>query len=177
MANVRHLMEHRHPCLRRHAKPRRRHHIWAYVLALLVAAVVAVIALWNWDWFLPIVNAKASAALGRKTTVEHLDVKLGRTTQVILSGVRVENAEGLGNGKPFADIGKLTVAADVMAYIHSRQIVIPQIIVDHPVIEADADANGKASWTGLGGQSSTPPATGEAGRPECRAKDRPTGDQ
>ena len=142
-------------------RPRRRH-IWAYVLALLVAAIVVVVALWDWDWFLPIVNAQASSALGRKTTVEHLDVKLGRTTTVILSGVKVENADGLGDGKPFADIGKLTVLADVMAYVHNRQIVIPQIIVDQPVIEADADAEGKASWTGLGGSSKPEPAGKQA---------------
>ncbi len=150
-------------------RPRRRH-IWAYVLTLFVAAIVAVVALWNWDWFIPIVNARASAALGRKTTVEHLDVKLGRTTQVILSGVKVENAEGLGNGKPFADIGKLTVAADVMSYVRNRQIVIPQIIADRPVIEADANTDGKASWTGLGGSSSTPAATGKRADPNAGPK-------
>ena len=144
---------------------KRRHHIWAYVLAVFVAIVIAVVALWDWDWFIPIVNARATAALGRPTTVEHLDIKLGRTTAIILSGVKVDNAEGLGEGKPFAQIGKLTVMADLMAYIHSRQIVIPQIIVDQPVIEADQDAQGKASWTGLGGSSSTPSAAGKQADP------------
>ena len=131
-----------------------RRHIWPYGLGLLVVIAVAVVAFWNWDWFIPLVNARATAALSRPTTVEHLDVKLGRTTTIILSGVQVANPDGIGNGKPFAQIAKLTVAADVMAYIHSRQIVIPQITIDQPVIEADQDANGKASWTGLGGSSS-----------------------
>ena len=131
-----------------------RRHIWPYGLGLLVVIAVAVVAFWNWDWFIPLVNARATAALGRPTTVEHLDVKLGRTTTIILSGVQVANPDGIGNGKPFAQIAKLTAAADVMAYIHSRQIVIPQITIDQPVIEADQDANGKASWTGLSGSSS-----------------------
>jgi uncharacterized protein involved in outer membrane biogenesis len=136
--------------------PRRRsRHIWAYVLGVFVVAIVAVVALWDWDWFIPMVDARATAALGRKTTIQHLDVKLGRTTTVIASGVQVANPDGLGDGKPFADIAKLTVAADVMAYYHTRQIVIPQIIVDQPVVEADQDASGRASWTGLGGSSSS----------------------
>jgi uncharacterized protein involved in outer membrane biogenesis len=142
--------------------PKRRRHIWAYGLGLFVVLIVAVIAFWNWDWFIPMVNARATAALGRKTTVQHLDVKLGRTTAVILSGVEVANPDGIGDGKPFAQIGKLTVMADVMAYIHTRQIVIPQIIVDQPVIEADQEADGKASWTGLGSSSSSEPAGGKA---------------
>lgn len=136
--------------------PKRRRHLWAYGLGIFVALIVAVVAFWNWDWFIPMVNARATAALGRTTSIQHLDVKLGRTTAVILSGVEVANADGLGRGKPFVQIGKLTVMADVMAYIHNKQIVIPQIIVDQPVVEADQDATGKASWTGLGSSSSAP---------------------
>jgi uncharacterized protein involved in outer membrane biogenesis len=136
--------------------PKRRRHVWAYGLGIFVVLIVAVVAFWNWDWFIPLVNARATAALGRQTTIQHLDVKLGRITTVILSGVEVANPDGLGDGKPFARIGKLSVAADVMDYIHSRQIVIPQIIVDQPVIEADQDVSGKASWTGLGSSSSEP---------------------
>ena len=133
---------------------KRRRYFWAYGLGVFVAAIIAVVALWDWDWFIPLVNARATAALGRQTTVQHLHVKLGRVTTVTADGVQVANADGLGGGKPFADIGRLTIVADVMAYIHSRQIVIPQITVDQPVIEADQDASGKASWTGLGGASS-----------------------
>ena len=151
---------------------KRSRHVWAYVLGTIVVAIIAVVALWDWDWFIPMINARATAALGRPTTVEHLDIKLGRTTAVILSGVKIDNAEGLGDGKPFAQIGKLTVMADVMAYIHSKQIVIPQVIVDQPVIEADQDASGKASWTGLGASSTpaTPAATGKQADPNAGPK-------
>lgn len=146
--------------------PKRSRHIWAYGLGGFVVVVVGVVAFWNWDWFVPLVNSRATAALGRPTTIQHLDVKLGRTTTIIATGVTVANADGLGDGKPFAQIAKLTVLADVMAYIHNRQIVLPEIIADQPVIEADQDASGKASWTGLGGSSSgdgaakSDPATG-----------------
>ena len=126
------------------APHRRRRHIGLWVLAILVAAVVAIVALWDWDWFLPIVDSQASSALGRKVTAQHLHVQLGRVTTVALDNVEVSGEDA--SAKPFAQIDKLTVEADVMAYLHSRQIVIPQIVVDHPVVEADQDANGKANW-------------------------------
>ncbi len=42
-----------------------------------------------------------------------------------------------------------------MAYIHDRAIVIPQIVLDHPVVEADEGGDGKANWP-------VPPSTGTA---------------
>jgi uncharacterized protein involved in outer membrane biogenesis len=136
-------------------RPTRHRPVWIYVLSGFVLAIMALMIFWNWDWFIPLVNRQASAALGRTTTIQHLHVKLGRTTTVVASGVDVANAEGFADGKPLVHIDTLTVLADVMAYFHTRQIVIPQIVADHPVIEADQDATGKASWTGLGG--TTPP--------------------
>ncbi len=146
---------------------RRRRHVGLYVLGGIVVAVIAVVALWDWDWFLPIVDAKASAALGRTVTAQHMHVHLGRTTIVALDNVQVANADGFPGDKPFAQIGKLTVAADVMAYIHTRQIVLPQIVVDNPVVEADQDASGKANWTlatgsgGTGNASDSGPKIGQ----------------
>ena len=135
--------------------PRRRRHIWIFGLSGFVVAVVALVALWNWDWFIPLVDSRATDALGRATTIQHLHVALGRTTVVTATGVEVANADGLGDGRPFAHIDSLSVALSVMDYIHTRQIVIPQIVAEHPVIEADEDASGKASWTGLGGDESS----------------------
>ncbi len=117
------------------------------ILGGLVVLVVALVLLWRWDWFLPIVEAQASAALGRKVTAQHLHVQLGRTTTMALDDVQIANAEGFPADKPFVQIAKLTVAADVMAYLHGRQIVLPQIVLDQPVVEADQDASGKANWT------------------------------
>ena len=130
---------------------RRSRHIGLWVLGVFVVAIVAVVALWDWDWFLPIVNGQATAALGRKTTAQHLHVRLGRVTTVTLDGVEIANADGFDDGKPFAHVDKLTVLADVMAYIHSREIVLPSITLDHPVIEAEQRADKTANWpTGSG---------------------------
>ena len=116
------------------------------MLGTVVVACIAVVVFWDWDWFLPIVDRQASAAIGRKTSAEHLHVQLGRTTVVTLDGVRIASADGYPADKPFATADKLTVALDVMSYIHNRQIVIPEITVDKPVIDAEQDAKGQSNW-------------------------------
>ena len=134
--------------------PRRR--LWIPITGICVAAVIALVIFWNWNWFLPLVNREASSALGRPVTAQSLDVHLGRTTTVELGDVQVATVEGFDPEKPLAKIAKLTVVADVMAYIHDRSIVIPQIIVDQPVVEAVQDPSGKDNYTFDTGSSSAP---------------------
>ena len=124
----------------------KRRPIWAWLLGVFCVAVIAVVALWDWDWFLPLVDAQASSALGRKVTAQHLHVSLGGTTTISLDGIEVAGTPELAGGKPFADIDRLTVALQVWPFIRSRLIVVPQITVDHPVIEADQDLQGQANW-------------------------------
>ncbi len=124
----------------------RKRRIGLIVFGVFALALVALALLWNWDWFKPIVEAQASAALGHKVTIKHLDVKLGLRPTVILDGVEVANPDGFPQDKKFATIDKLTVQADAMAYIRSRQIVIPKIDVEHAVVEAEQHQDGKANW-------------------------------
>ncbi len=143
--------------------PKKRRHIGLWVLGTFVVAVIALVALWDWDWFLPFVEAQASSALGRKVSAQHLHVHLGRTTTVSLDNVVVADADGFPADKPFATIDKLTVVADVMAYVRSRQVVLPQIVADHPVVDVQQRADGQANWpTGSSASSSKPsdPAAG-----------------
>ena len=146
------------------SSPKKRRHVGLWVLGTFVVAIIALVALWDWDWFLPLVEAQASSALGRKVTAQHLHVHLGRTTTVSVDDVVVANADGFPADKPFATLDKLTVVADVMAYVHSRQIVLPQIVADHPVVDAEQGADGKANWpTGSSNSSSSKPSDPNAG--------------
>ena len=145
---------------------KRRRHVWPWVLGVIGIALIAVIALWDWDWFLPLVEAQASSALGRKVTAQHLHVALGRTITVALDGVEVAGVPDLAAGKPFADIDKLTVAVDAMAYVRSRQLVIPQITVDHPVIEADQNLQGESNWPSGSSSSSSKPSSNPSPGPQ-----------
>nr|WP_159350343.1 AsmA family protein [Roseomonas harenae] len=117
--------------------------VWTGVPAVLI---VLLLALWSWDWFIPLAESRASAALGRKVTIEHLHVRLGRVTELSVDGVRIANPEGFSEDPPFARVERLTARLDVMAYWHERAVVLPSIEVTRPVIEAVAREDGSANY-------------------------------
>ena len=112
-----------------------------------VAAIVTLIAFWNWDWLIPIVEDRASSALGRRVTTEHLHLQLGRVTTVSADNVRIANPADFSEQGDFARIAQLSVQADVMAYIRSREIVLPEILLERPEVQARQTADGKNNYT------------------------------
>ena len=136
--------------------PPRRRPLGLIALAVLAVVIILLISLWNWDWFLPLVDARASAALGRRVTAEHLHVHLGRTTTVVLDGVTVANPANFPQTKPFGHIDHLTVAVNVMDYIRTGGIVLPIIALDHPDFAATALPDGRNNFTISGTSQSKP---------------------
>ena len=65
-----------------------------------ILLIVLLAVFWNWDWFIPIVQSRASAAIGRQVTISHLHVRLGRAVQVTADGVVVANPPGLAERRP-----------------------------------------------------------------------------
>ena len=131
-------------------RPRRRHlglKIAGGIFGALILAIAVLILLWNWDWFIPLVDRQASAAIGRRVTMDHLHVRLGRTTTVAADNVVVANPDGFASPDPLARVGRLTIVANVMEYINHRAIVLPGITVDHPDIHATALADGSNNFT------------------------------
>ena len=130
--------------------PRKRHPVrraLAVIFGVLAVCVIALILLWNWDWLIPIVQRQASAAIGRRVTIAHLHVRLGRVTTVMADDVRVANPDGFASADPLARVGRLTIVANVMDYIHNRTIVLPTITLDRPDIHATALADGHNNYT------------------------------
>ncbi|MBV9736489.1 MAG: AsmA family protein [Acidisphaera sp.] len=132
----------------------RRVHRGLIVLGVFVVAVVLLIAFWSWNWFRPLVAMEASSALGRKVTIGHFDVKLGRTTTLLADDVTVANPPDFPQTPPFATIAHLAVQVNVMDYIRHRAIVIPGIDVERPVVEAAETPDGKSNWALNTGSSS-----------------------
>jgi uncharacterized protein involved in outer membrane biogenesis len=142
------------------AKPRHRgRKIAAGIFAVLILGIAALILLWNWDWFIPLVENQASRALGRRVTIAHLHVKLGRDTTIAADDIVVANQDGFPAADPLARVARLTVVASVMDYIHHSRIVLPGITVDRPDINATALADGRNNWT------ITPPAPSRTAKP------------
>ena len=123
------------------------------VVALLVLAVL----LFQWDWLIPAVQSRVSAALGRPVTITHLHVRLGRVPHIEADGVTIGNPADWQGGGTLATIDKLGLDIDAMAYIKRRQIVIPAITVEHPVAEVQQLADGRNNYTVPSGDPNAPP--------------------
>lgn len=119
---------------------------WPFVLGGLVLALGIFLAVFQWDWLIPVVNKQASKALGRPVTVSHLHVKLGRVPHIEADGVTIANPDDWPGGGNFATADKLTVDVDAMAYIRNRAVVIPDIALDHPQVDARQLDDGRTNW-------------------------------
>ncbi len=135
---------------------RRRTLKWLAFLGIPVVAIVALILLWNWDWFIPFVDARASATIGRRVTITHLHVQLGRVTHIVADGVTIANPPGFpADQKPLATAQHLGVAVRIMDYVHGRHIVIPAVDLASPEISAVTLPDGRDNYKlSLGGSSS-----------------------
>jgi AsmA family protein len=123
-----------------------------------VALLIALAAFWNWDWFIPIVQSRASAAIGRPVTISHLHLRLGRVVTVTADGVVVANPPDWPNGDPpFVSIKSLTIQADAWGYVRGHGLVVPVIGIDGPRVLAAETKDGAANFrfsTGGGGGGS-----------------------
>lgn len=118
---------------------------WLIGLGIFAAVVVIFILLFSWDWFIPFVDARASAAAGRKVTVTHLHVGLGRVTLITADGITIANPPDYPAAPPLARIAKLAVQVDVLSYFHGR-LIIPSIEIDQADIEARGDKKGAINY-------------------------------
>ncbi|HVE22146.1 MAG TPA: AsmA family protein [Acidocella sp.] len=109
------------------------------LLWLLVPLVglVLLIVFWNWDWFIPLAESEASAAIGRPVSVQHIDVKLGRIVIVTARGIIIANPKDFpAAAPPLARIGQLRVGVAILDYVRHRTLSVTSITIDHPSIAA-----------------------------------------
>ncbi len=134
--------------------------VW-FGVPLVLLAVLA--AFWNWDWFIPVVESRGSAAIGRAVTVSHLHVALGRVVTVTADGVAVANPAGWPEGDPpFATIGVLSVQVDAEAYIAGHGLVLKSIGLDNPRLLVAETKDGKANFRlATGGSGGEAPKIGD----------------
>ncbi len=70
---------------------------WALGLGIPAVLIVGTAIVWNWDWFIPLIEPRVSAAIGRKVTIAHLHVHLGRRTMLNVDGDKlVEHVHYIG---------------------------------------------------------------------------------
>jgi len=142
------------------SETKRKRRRWPFVLGGVALVLVLAVAVFQWDWLIPLVNAQASKALGRPVTVTHLHVRLGWVPHIEADGVTIGNPDGWPGGGNFATADRLGVDIDALAYIRSRTVVIPEIAIDHPQVDAQQLEDGRANWTLASGGSSDASSTG-----------------
>ena len=134
-------------------KPRRRR--WPYIVGTVAVVIIVVAVAFRWDWLIPLIEPRASAALGRPVRIGHLHVTLGRTVRVVADDVTIGNPAGWPEPGPFATADHLTADINAEALIRTRSIELPLIQLDRPVVDAQQLADGKASWDLGGGGGGT----------------------
>ena len=130
--------------------PRRRpvRRVLGIISGALAVLLVLLILLWNWDWFVPLIDRRASAALHRPVTIAHLHVRLGLTTTVSVDDLKIQQPEGFESEKElFASAKKATVSVNVWRYLTHKGLEIPLIALDTPKGDIVALANGKNNYS------------------------------
>jgi AsmA family protein len=118
---------------------------WALWTGIPVVLIVAVVAFWDWDWFIPLVDARASAALGRSVTIQHLHLHLGRVIRIVADDVTISNPPQW-DGPPFATARQLVTDVDVWDDIFHHQLIIPLVALQQPHVNVAQAADGKTNY-------------------------------
>ncbi len=142
----------------------RRRRIWISVFGTVVAALVVLALVWNWDWFIPPVQRMASEALGRPVTIQHLHLRLARNPVLEADGIVVANPPDFPADAPLARVEKLAVTVDALAYLRNRKLVLPAIVVDRADVAARALPDGRNNWTFASGGGKSSAAMPDIGR-------------
>lgn len=125
----------------------RRAKIWLGILGGLSAMIVAVVVLFDWNWFKPYVEAQASAELGRPVKIGNLDVRLAREPVVILDRFEIGNPSEFPEGSKLADFERMEFRIDLARYFDTGQIYFPEMTLHHPVLRLEpGPVTGTPNW-------------------------------
>ncbi|MDM4770748.1 AsmA family protein [Solimonas sp. SE-A11] len=136
---------------------------WLLYAALLLLATLLLLG--DWNWFRPLVERQASAALGRPVSVRSLDVDLGRHPLIVLDGIAVANPDGFPADSRMASIERLAIRINPWRLWH-REIRLLDIQIDKPDADLYAGPDGKPNW------QLPPSEKSEGGRPWALEIDR-----
>jgi len=100
------------------------------VLGGVVVAIGVLVAVWDWDWFRPLIEREASAQLGRPVTLQHFGLRLGRQIVAVADGVRIANPETFAQNPPLAVAERLMVTIETMELLRHRTVVVPDILIE-----------------------------------------------
>ncbi|MBB2202320.1 AsmA family protein [Gluconacetobacter tumulisoli] len=117
-----------HPSL-----PRRPPSRLARILDLAALALICVLVVlpWSWDWFVPLIEDRATGLLDRETTITHLHILPGRVVTATLDDLVIEQPWGFEDqSQPFATARHVVISFDLWTYLRRRKASFPLVAFD-----------------------------------------------
>ncbi|NHN85921.1 AsmA family protein [Acetobacter musti] len=115
---------------------------------LFILALILLIIFWSWDWFVPLLNRKATDALGRPTSVAHLHVHPGFVTRVTVDDVKSDQPKEFeSEDTPFFTAKHITASFDLLNYVLHRSLRVPLLALDTPYIDIRRRRYGQNNYT------------------------------
>ena len=140
----------------------------------MVAAAVVLMLFWDWNWFRPLAERKASAEFGRTITIGHFDIRdpFTATPLIVAAGIKVGNPPDFPQGSQFGAIDRVTARLDLPLWLRSwgTSVDLPEIVIDHPTGELAPGPAGNPNWVFVvrRRQDRPPAQIGAPARPELR---------
>jgi uncharacterized protein involved in outer membrane biogenesis len=117
--------------------------------------LLLLVLLFRWDWLIPMVESRASAALGRPVTIAHLHVRLRRVPEITLTDLRIANPDGFPTDPPFALVPRSVISVEAWPLIREGRLVVPSVTLHQPAFEllGKEDGTNNYSFDALAGGS------------------------
>ena len=123
-----------------------RRHPFLVVLAALLAAVVVLFLLWDWNWFKRPIERRVEAQTGRPLKiVGDLDVDLGKITTVRADGLRFGNA-AWSRQPTMAETERLEMQFELFPAIFKGAFKITELRLSKPRLQLERGADGIGNW-------------------------------
>jgi uncharacterized protein involved in outer membrane biogenesis len=122
---------------KRRFTPRRQR--WLAALGVVVALILLLIALWDWNWFRGPVERAVEARTGREFHLGHLDVDLGRVTTVRGDDITLANADWSKTPR-MAAMDRAEIDVRFWPLLVGR-VQIPEIRLSRPDLLLEAGTN------------------------------------
>lgn len=117
------------------------------IFAVLIATVVVVLSILDWNILRGPISRFASERTGREVAIDgDLDVHiLSWKPSATVNGLRIGNPAWAGKGR-MAEIRRLDVQIELLPLLRG-QVILPRLAVDQPNLVLIRDGQGRANWS------------------------------
>ncbi|MCS4232462.1 hypothetical protein EDF77_1616 [Stenotrophomonas maltophilia] len=138
-------------------RPTKRGQRWLAILVFLLAAILLLIALWDWNWFKGPVERAVQAKTGRALHIGNLDVDLGRVTTIRADSITFANAEWAKQPK-MASADRVEIDVRVWPLLRGS-VQLPEIRLTRPdaLLQTAPKADQPGNWDFMGESSGGEP--------------------